>query len=94
MPEKKSDTEQFAKKDILFNNYYDLEELLSNGFVVAPGDSFPIQVGAFRKKSNADKVLRGIKRHSELNGRIIIEDSLYKVRIARYPGKEKYEDHS
>jgi hypothetical protein len=89
IPVGKSDTELFTKNDSLIISDDDLEELISNGFVVAPGDSYPIQVGAFRHKSNAYKVFRGIKHHSEINVRIIIEDGLYKVRIARYPYEEK-----
>ena len=68
---------------------YYLEKLISNGFVVDTGDLYPIQVGAFRSKSNADKFYRRIKQLSEKNIRIIVEGGLYKIRMARYPVEEK-----
>ena len=60
-------------------------DALENAFIVAPKDTFPIQVGAFKNKSNADKIYRGIKDLTDIEVRIVVEEGLYKVRIGRFP---------
>ena len=62
-----------------------LNEALENAVIVAPKDSFPIQVGAYRNKANADNIYRGIKDLTDIEVRIIVEEGLYKVRIGRFP---------
>ncbi len=62
-----------------------LNDALENAVIVAPKDSFPIQVGAYRNKSNADNIYRGIKDLTDIEVRIIVEEGLYKVRIGRFP---------
>jgi len=47
---------------------------LNNAFVVAPKDTFPLQVGAFRFKSNADRILRGMQSLSGLKVKIYVEN--------------------
>ncbi len=68
-----------------------LNDALENAFIVAPKDTFPIQVGAFKNKSNADKIYKGIKDLTDIEVRIIVEEGLYKVRIARFPEGTKYD---
>ena len=67
------------------NSADNLKETLEDAFVIAPRDTFPIQIGAFKNKSNADKLAAGIKTRSNVKVRIVIEEGLYKVRIARLP---------
>ncbi len=67
---------------------YNIRKTLLKGIVVAPRDTFPIQVGAFRVKSNADRISDGIKAIPHIRVRIIVEDDLYKVRISGYPDAE------
>ena len=62
-----------------------LNDVFENAFIVAPNDTFPIQVGAYKNKSNADKIYRGIKDLTDIEVRIVVEDGLYKVRIGRFP---------
>ena len=66
-----------------------LNYVLENAVIVAPKDSFPIQVGAYKNKSNADKIFRGIKDLTDIEVRIIVEEGLYKVRIGRFPDGTK-----
>jgi hypothetical protein len=58
---------------------------LNNAFVVAPKDTFPLQVGAFRSRSNAERISRGMQSLSGLKVKIYVENGLYKVRITRMP---------
>jgi hypothetical protein len=67
-----------------------LNDALENAFIVAPKDTFPIQVGAYRNKSNADNIYREIKDLTDIEVRIILEEGLYKVRIGRFPEGTKY----
>ncbi len=62
-----------------------LNDVLENAFIVAPKDTFPIQVGAYKNKSNADNIYRGIKDLTDIEVRIVVEEGLYKVRIVRFP---------
>jgi hypothetical protein len=58
---------------------------LNNAWVAAPKDTFPLQVGAFRYKSNAEKISRGMQKISGLRVKIYVENGLYKVRITQLP---------
>jgi hypothetical protein len=69
-----------------------LNAALLNSFVVAPKDTFPIQVGAFRHKSNADKISEGMRSLTDIKVRVIVEEGLYKVRITRLPKGVKSKD--
>jgi len=62
-----------------------IHAVLVNAFVVAPRDTFPIQVGAFKNRNNAEKISDGIKNLADIKVRIIVEEGLYKVRITRMP---------
>lgn len=70
-----------------------IRTILSNAFVVAAKDSFPLQVGAFKFKSNAEKFSRSIQHMTETKVKIIMEDGLYKVRIARMTSQSEA-DHN
>jgi HEAT repeats/SPOR domain len=76
------------KKDSIIVHDDNIRKMLLKGIVVAPRDKFPIQVGAFRKKSNADRLRAAIGGIPQISVRIIIEDDLYKVRISGYPFQE------
>jgi hypothetical protein len=62
-----------------------IKTVLSHAFVVAPKDSFPIQVGAYKNKANAEVALRKIRHLRDIKIRIVAEEGLYKVRISRIP---------
>jgi hypothetical protein len=62
-----------------------LRGALLTAYVVAPRDTFPIQVGAFRSESNALRISTGMKNLSNIKVRIISEKGLYKVRITHIP---------
>ena len=47
-------------------------------------DDYPIQLGAFRLRSNAELLYNKIKS-TDIDAKIIFEDGIYKVRIARIP---------
>jgi hypothetical protein len=63
-----------------------LREMFPDIFVVSSRDTFPIQVGAFKNKANAEKIAKGMVNLSNIKVRIVLEDELYKVRISRIPG--------
>jgi hypothetical protein len=71
-------------------NYY-IRTALKSAFIAAPKDSFPLQVGAFRYKSNAEWIYHAMQSFSGLKVKIIVENSLYKVRITQMPSPEKSE---
>ncbi len=65
-----------------------LEYTVSNNTVkgiLAASESFPVQLGAFRIKLNADAFLREVIKHVDKNAIIIKEGDFYKVRISRSP---------
>ena len=72
-------------KDTLIIHYDSVRAALLSAVIVAPRDSFPIQVGAYRNRDNADKTLIGVKQLTDVNVRIVTENGLYKVRIDRFP---------
>lgn len=80
-----SDSTVFSRKDTIFIQDDTVKAALQNAFLVSPKDTFPLQVGAFKNKSNAEKISMGIKNLSGIKVRIIIEDGLYKVRVTRFP---------
>jgi hypothetical protein len=73
------------KTDTLINIEDYLREVFEDIFVVSPKDTFPIQVGAFKNKSNAEKISQGMLNLSDIKVRIVMEEGLYKVRISRLP---------
>jgi hypothetical protein len=63
----------------------------SNVFVTSSKDNFPVQLGAFRIKSNAESLYNKIITELGNDARIVFEDGLYKVRIAKAPDSVKTE---
>ncbi|MBK8884698.1 MAG: HEAT repeat domain-containing protein [Bacteroidales bacterium] len=80
----RSDKEQISKKDSLLLQD-SIKAALESAYIVAPRDTFPIQVGAYKNKSNAEKISEGMKKLSDIKVTIIVEEGLYKVRITRMP---------
>ena len=74
-PEAKLNTATSLKNEI--------SEVISNGFITSLKDDFPIQLGAFRLKSNADALYKKLKSQPGIDATIIFEDGLYKVRMVR-----------
>jgi hypothetical protein len=62
--------------------------VLKGGFIAAPRDSFSYQVGAFKNKNNATRVLEGFHSVPRIRVKIVVEDGLYKVRVAQTPEGE------
>ncbi len=59
--------------------------VLNGGYVAAPQDSFSYQIGAYKHRSNADRVKNRLKGNSKIKVKIVVEDGLYKVRVANTP---------
>ncbi|MCJ7449269.1 MAG: SPOR domain-containing protein [Bacteroidales bacterium] len=59
------------------------------GFVTSSKGKYPVQLGAFRLKSNAKAFLKNVREFIDNDAIIIDEDGYYKVRIARIPGSEE-----
>jgi hypothetical protein len=92
-----SHSEEQGAGDINIKTFPGIEEdslktALLKSFVVAPEDTFPIQVGAYKYKSNADKISDGIRNLTDIKVRVIVEQGLYKVRITRLPKGVKSKD--
>ena len=68
-------------KDSLLLRDESLCEALSHAYVAAPKDTFPIQVGAFKIKSNAERFSARIENLSDIKVKIIIKGGFYKVRV-------------
>jgi hypothetical protein len=62
--------------------------ILNSGYIAAPKDTFSYQVGAYKKKENAEKISEDLKGATKIRVRIVVEDGLYKVRVARTPEGE------
>jgi hypothetical protein len=62
-----------------------IRSILNEAFVIAPRDTFPVQVGAFKSRSNADKISQGIKNLTSIRVKVVVEDGLYKVRLTSMP---------
>jgi HEAT repeat protein len=78
------DARAVSKKDSLWLQD-SIKAALHNAYIVAPKDTFPIQVGAFKNRSNAEKISHGMKNLYDIRVRIVTEEGLYKVRIERMP---------
>jgi HEAT repeat protein len=59
----------------------------SNVYLTASKDNFPVQLGAFRIKSNAEALYNKIISEIGNDARIIFEDSLYKVRVTAHDSR-------
>jgi hypothetical protein len=67
----------------------DFLKVVSKGFVTSSKDAYPIQLGAFRLKLNAEALYNEVKSKSGVDAKIIEEDGYYKVRIARLPDQKE-----
>ena len=88
---KKSEIKESDKEDSVVCLDEKLKAILLKGFIKAPRDSFPIQVAAFKNKSNAERFFMSIKNLSGIKVKMIVEDDFYKVRISRFPEVAKSE---
>lgn len=71
-----------------------LEYSVAKGTVkgfIASSETYPVQLGAFRIKMNADAFFREVVEYIDRNAIMIREDGLYKIRISSspVPGNEK-----
>jgi hypothetical protein len=71
---------------------YDVSETTVRGFITSSGNEFPIQLGAFRLRINAEAFLAEVKKHVDENAIIVDEDGYFKVRISRNPSLKKSEE--
>ncbi len=57
--------------------------LVLKGFETSSKDNYPIQLGAFKIRFNAEALYNKVKETSDVDAKIVNEDGYYKVRIAR-----------
>lgn len=71
---------------------YAVAETRITGFITSLANDFPVQLGAFRLKINAEAFLNEVIEYVDRNAVMIREDGLYKIRITRdpVPGRQKY----
>lgn len=60
-----------------------INNLLGNSFIASRVDTFRIQVGAFRYKSNAERFMRKVKNLPGIKVKMYEIDGFYKIRIAQ-----------
>ena len=46
--------------------------ILNGGYIAAPHDTFSYQVGAYKKKENADKITEDLKGDNKIRVRIVV----------------------
>ena len=76
-------TEPAAAKSIPME--YNIAGETVKAFVSSYKDKYPVQLGAFRFKLNADAFYREVVDRIDRNAVILKEDGLYKIRITRSP---------
>jgi cell division protein FtsN len=77
--------EPVVRKDTVYMIVHEVvEELLT-----ITEDSWAIQLGAFRVRSNADNLRRSLERQLGRKVEIVIEDDYYKVRIVEIPDRDE-----
>ncbi len=64
---------------------YEINEINIRGFITSFKDNFPVQLGAFRIKYNAEAFFIEVKKHIDRNAIMFREDGLYKIRISANP---------
>ena len=64
---------------------YTVSETSIRGFVTSSVNEFPVQLGAFRLRINAEAFLSEVKKYVDENAIIMNEDGYFKVRISRNP---------
>ena len=67
---------------------YEINETNVKGFITSLKDKFPVQLGAFRVKYNAEAFLNEVKKHIDRNAIMFTEEGLYKIRISGNPESE------
>lgn len=72
--------------------YYEYKLLASKGFDTNSKDDYPIQIGAFRTKENAELLYNKVKSTYGIDAKIVFENGYYKVRIARIPPNKEISD--
>jgi len=64
---------------------FEINATYVKGFITSIKDKFPVQLGAFRLKYNADAFLKEVRMHIDKNAVMFNEDGLYKIRISGNP---------
>jgi len=64
---------------------FEIDETTVKGFITSLKDKYPVQLGAFRLKYNAEAFLNEVIAHIDRNAIMFREDGLYKIRISRTP---------
>lgn len=82
-----AESEPAAASDLSFN--YQPTKVALKGFETSSKDNYPIQLGAFRVKSNAEAFLKKVKALIGNDAKIINEDGYYKVRITRFSDRKE-----
>jgi predicted RNA binding protein YcfA (HicA-like mRNA interferase family) len=85
-PGNKNLTDSKTNSYTSLNNDFSL--VVSNGFITSSKDNYPVQLGAFRLKSNAETLYTKIKEQLKNDAKIIFEDGFYKVRMKRLAGSK------
>ncbi len=65
---------------------YEINETAVKGFITSLKNKYPVQLGAFRVKYNAEAFFKEVTSHIDSNAVMFREDGLYKIRISRNPG--------
>ncbi len=67
---------------------YIINETNVRGFITSLKDNFPVQLGAFRIRFNAEAFFNEVKRHIDGNAIMFREEGWYKIRISGNPVPE------
>jgi HEAT repeat protein len=87
IPETTYSAEPAIKADIPLD--YEINETNVKGFITSLKDRFPVQLGAFRLKYNAEAFLEEVRSHIDKDAIMFREDGLYKIRITKTPEPER-----
>ena len=87
IPETTYSAEPAVKADIPLD--YEINETNVKGFITSLKDRFPVQLGAFRLKYNAEAFLEEVRSHIDKDAIMFREDGLYKIRITKTPEPER-----
>jgi HEAT repeat protein len=71
---------------------YEHALLVSKGYDTNSQDDYPIQIGAFKARENAEELYNKVTRLYSIDSKIVFEDGFYKVRISRMPPDKKISD--
>ncbi|MBN2634541.1 MAG: HEAT repeat domain-containing protein [Bacteroidales bacterium] len=64
---------------------FEVSEIKVTGFITSGANEYPVQLGAFRLKINAEAFLNEVLEYIDRNAIMMREDGLYKVRITEHP---------